>query len=120
LRANLALNPAQARNVDVIEGFVGARPPQIVLDEVASQHFVPSFLKVDVDGAELEVLHGAERLLHEHRPAVVLETHASGLEEACGILLRDAGYHVTVVSQRRVLRDHRPIPHNRWLVAERA
>jgi hypothetical protein len=119
LRTNLALNPGEAANVEVIEGFVGARPPQTRLDDVATQRFVPGFLKVDVDGAELEVLRGAEQLLREHGPAVVLETHAPDLEEACGALLAGAGYRVTVVHQRRLLRDHRPIPHNRWLVAER-
>jgi tRNA G37 N-methylase Trm5 len=119
LRANLALNPAEDTNIELIEGFVGDRDAQIRLDDIAAQRFVPGFLKVDVDGAELDVLRGAERLLHEHGPAVVLETHAEELEESCGALLASAGYRITVVHQRRVLRDHRPIPHNRWLVGER-
>jgi hypothetical protein len=120
LRANLALNPSEGVHIDVIEGFVGAGASQIRLDETAAERFVPGFLKIDVDGAELEVLRGAERLLREHRPAIVLETHALDLEAACGALLTDAGYRATVVHQRRVLPDHRPIPHNRWLVAEPA
>lgn len=34
-----------------------------------------SFIKIDVEGAELDVLHGAQRVLSEHRPAVLMEAN---------------------------------------------
>jgi hypothetical protein len=34
---------------------------------------VPALIKIDVEGAEEQVLRGAERTLAEHRPLVVLE-----------------------------------------------
>ncbi|MEA2332380.1 MAG: hypothetical protein QOH58_2518 [Thermoleophilaceae bacterium] len=35
----------------------------------------PTLVKIDVEGAELFVLQGMQRTLHEHRPAVLLELH---------------------------------------------
>jgi len=65
------------------------------LDDLAADTFVPDFVKIDIEGGELDALRGARAIL------------------------RDLGYRVDVVDQRRFLRDHRPMPHNRWIVAER-
>lgn len=43
-----------------------------VLDEVVGDR-APVIVKIDVEGAELQVLRGAERTLREHRPMVLLE-----------------------------------------------
>jgi len=37
--------------------------------------FRPGFIKLDVEGAELQVMQGAERTLREWRPSILLETH---------------------------------------------
>lgn len=44
-----------------------------VLDDALPEGFVPALVKIDVEGAEEQVLRGAERTLAEHRPVVVLE-----------------------------------------------
>lgn len=44
------------------------------------------FMKIDVEGAELDVLRGAQETLHEHHPEIVLELHT--------ILLRQRGHSV--------------------------
>ena len=116
LRRNLALNPGEAARIEVVEGAVGREPPGR-LDDAVESLFAPGFVKVDVDGAEVDVLAGASRMLETVRPALVVETHAADLERACAEILRGHRYGVRVVDQRRVLRDHRPIPHNRWLIA---
>jgi Methyltransferase FkbM domain len=74
-------------------------------------------LKIDVEGAELEVLHGAVGILHEQRPRLLVETHSPALERACGDLLLGHGYAPRVVTPRRRLAQRRPREHNRWLVA---
>jgi FkbM family methyltransferase len=52
----------------------------------------PDFLKVDVEGAELDLLRGAAATLREARPVVFLSTHGAALrEEAIGVLAA-AGY----------------------------
>ncbi len=55
---------------------------------------IPQFLKIDVEGAELLVLKGAERLLRRHHPTLVLSTHGADLDRACLQRLSDFGYDV--------------------------
>lgn len=121
---NLALNPEIASRVRQHRCYVA--------HEVAPEHNAdtldhllelgvfkpPGLLKIDVEGAELSVLHGALRLLRTHRPHVVVETHSAALEIGVADLLAGLGYRVRIVGQRRWLREGRPAAHNRWLVAE--
>lgn len=93
----------------------------LALDDVAyGEGFVPGLIKLDIDGGEVEALHGAGRILREARPHLIIETHSPELERASALLLRDAGYTPRIVHQRRVWPDHRPSAHNRWLVAQGA
>jgi FkbM family methyltransferase len=48
----------------------------VSLDEYASSHAAPDFLKCDVEGAEVEVFRGALRLLTEKRPGIICEMHS--------------------------------------------
>ena len=59
----------------------------------------PSFMKIDVEGAEHDVLTGAAKLLAEDRPTILLSAHGYLQHDRCLTLLRAAGYDV------RVLRD---------------
>jgi hypothetical protein len=77
----------------------------------------PGFLKVDIDGGEGDALRGASRLLAEVHPHVIVETHSAELERECGAILVEHGYRPTIVHQRAIWPDRRPIAHNRWLVA---
>ena len=53
------------------------------LDDSLSPDFVPTLIKIDVEGAELLVLRGARDTLRRHRPAVVFE-HGIGAAERYG------------------------------------
>ena len=124
LRRNLARNPDLARHVSVVEAYAAevVDPGQgaTTLDALVAEGAMaePGLLKIDVEGAEVSVLRGARELLARRRPHVVLETHSLGLERACGELLAEHGYRPVVVHQRRVLKEGRPNPENRWLVAQ--
>ena len=109
LRRNLALNPQLA--VEISHRFVGCS--ELRLESVPA----PAFLKVDVDGGELDVLRSAGDAIRTVG-GLIVETHSAELEQACGVLLCDHGFAVTVVHNRKVLPDYRPIAHNRWLVGE--
>lgn len=59
----------------------------------------PTFLKIDVEGAELELLRGAARLLaHEPNLLIILSTHTAELHDACCALLRAADFVIIETS----------------------
>lgn len=63
-----------------IPGGRCVRVPIVTLDRVAAKfEIAPRVIKVDVEGAELEVLRGAERLLREVRPLVACAVHPDPL-----------------------------------------
>lgn len=66
----------------------------ISLDDFASQQGggAPHLVKIDVEGAELEVLNGARRLLGEHMPKLVCEVHRPEMVETIRAFLGQLGY----------------------------
>ncbi|HWZ60796.1 MAG TPA: FkbM family methyltransferase, partial [Gemmatimonadaceae bacterium] len=51
-------------------------------------------IKIDVEGAEADVLRGASRVLREVQPIVLLSTHSTAVRQECVGLLREVGYGV--------------------------
>jgi FkbM family methyltransferase len=64
------------------------------LDSVVSDGAVPepNLIKIDVEGAEIDVLEGATEVLTRSRPALFIETHSPALTEACAQRLASLGY----------------------------
>lgn len=54
----------------------------------------PDILKIDVEGAELEVLEGSTMALSEFHPKVFLEIHGTQLHAECRAFLLAKGYEV--------------------------
>jgi hypothetical protein len=118
MRASFALNPLLAPLIHPVQATVGTHVGGLGLDDWAyNGGFVPDFIKLDIEGGELEALRSAERILSDRHPALVVEVHAEQLERDTGALLMGYGYRPLVVSQRRLWPDRRPAKHNRWLVA---
>ncbi len=118
LCANLALN--SITNVYALQQAIGAQPGSTVIpaiDYTSENDFgsfslgkyengegVPistldgfnfpacSFLKIDVEGMELDVLQGAERLLRQHRPVIYLENDRPDRADALIRHLNALGY----------------------------
>ena len=100
--------------------FVGTDSGHACLDDVPVDREKRGFIKIDVDGAELDVLQSGESLLSSDRIDLLVETHSQKLECACERLLTGFGYRVRVVKNgwyRAVIPELRPTQHNRWLWA---
>lgn len=75
-------------------------------DTVAESIGPPDLVKIDVDGAEVEVLEGLQGTLREHRPVLMLEVHLrpepyDERRAAVARILAEAGYRL------RLCREHR-------------
>lgn len=77
------------------------------------------FLKVDVEGTDLEVLQGAELLIRRDRPSILIEEHVAGDAER-GIKILQAwvpgGYNCEIVKHEIPWRENAV---QRWLLAFR-
>lgn len=123
LMANLRLNGvAGDPRLEVSASAVGqaGHGNVLALDSLLTSIERPAVVKVDVEGAELQVLEGATQLLREGGISWIIETHSAELELACSRVLERGGLQVRVVAPawwRIVVPETRPMPHNRWLVA---
>ena len=68
------------------------------IDELLLQGYAaPDIIKIDVEGAELDVLHGAIDTLKQYKPHILLATHdchLPGVKDQCVALLQQLGYTV--------------------------
>lgn len=54
----------------------------------------PNVLKIDVEGAEYDLLQGALKWITQHRPSMFLATHGNEVHNQCVMLLRGLDYQI--------------------------
>lgn len=69
---------------------------------IADRQWVPTHIKIDVEGAEVMVLKGAEQLLKSHRPLLFLSTHGDTIKQDCMAFLSELGYQFETMSGQAV------------------
>jgi precorrin-6B methylase 2 len=125
LRANLVTNKIAQNGVEVVSKFAGTSEDTsyIQLDKLEISDSLPGFIKIDVDGSELDVLQSGKMLLSQGNVETLIETHSLELEQSCMEWLSARGYTCKVIKNawwRSVIPEHRPIAHNRWFHATRS
>ena len=75
--------------------------PLTSIDEFCSRNHIapPSFIKIDIEGGEVDALKGAANTIRMFKPRIVLATHGDQLDADCNRWLGDAGYVATDVGQ---------------------
>lgn len=90
----------------------------VTIDAAVEDHFVPSFIKMDIEGAEAKALRGAESTMAQHKPSWIIEVHGLEVEQECLEILKDFAYETKVIDHsKRLLKEARGDVHNRWIVA---
>ncbi len=116
--ANLRLNGLDGGRSVWVGQLIGEGGTR--LDDLADGQGRPLLVKIDVDGAEIDVLKSGSRLFEEPDVAVILEVHSPRLENEALDLLKFHGFDCTIVPNawwRLFLPERRPLELNRWVVA---
>jgi FkbM family methyltransferase len=64
----------------------------IALDDFAKRHLSPTLIKVDVEGAEIDVLRGSEEIFAQTRPVLICEVHHGKAAQEVTQWLSEKGY----------------------------
>lgn len=82
----------------------------------------PVLLKLDVEGAEKEILEILQDLLRQKSFLILVEVHSAAIRHETEARVRACGYRVTSVPRgwwRRLLPERRILDFNQWFVAEK-
>lgn len=118
---HFSLNGIPNTDVTWLAAYCGGRGTR--LDDVLAEREAPVFIKIDIEGAELDALESGQETLSKKECFLLVETHSDDMEDRCSALLERIGYAVRIIPQagyRRYVPERRPLAHNQWLVASRA
>ncbi|MGQ0503472.1 MAG: FkbM family methyltransferase [Panacagrimonas sp.] len=88
----------------MVESSAGVMRVVSIDDQVLNQGLPPPrFIKMDVEGAELMALQGAEKTLRAHRPDLFVSVHSALLRQQCSDFLTRLGYAIQPTKKRNEL-----------------
>jgi hypothetical protein len=124
LRANMRLNATVLKApIDIVQKFVSTavHTDTIALDCLGVDRTCPGLVKIDVDGAEMDVLRSGPALLKSGAATLLIETHSKVLESECLAFLTAHNYRCRIIRNgwwRIVVPEQRVGDQNRWLWAQ--
>jgi FkbM family methyltransferase len=104
IAAAVAASPGRARFTAAVDRSQARLDPSgeievdvVAIDELvaSNQLALPQIVKIDVEGAEFDVLQGMIETLRTAAPIIFLATHGSDVHARCLALLYELGYAVT-------------------------
>jgi FkbM family methyltransferase len=81
----------------------GTPTQSVALDDLIGRTPPPDAIKCDVEGAEVEVFRGAEKLLREHEPWIICELHSASNDFALRHFLGRFGYRFESLDANHML-----------------
>jgi len=114
---NFAPNKRFSLIQDPIGTGAGAMPASSLVNNLPG----PVFIKMEVDGAEIDVLLSCEDSKRLRELYWLVETHSPALEDQCSQWFCKHGYRTKVIANawwRLILPELRPLEQNRWLLAQ--
>lgn len=96
----MTVDRGRTQNQVIEAGAAALLVSSLALDAAALP--VPDLIKMDVEGAESEVLGGAARILREARPVVFVALHTDEQRAKCVEILGAAGYSIHLLDGRRI------------------
>lgn len=84
-------------------GTGGVATPCVSLDDFVRDAPAPDGIKCDVEGAELEALRGAQKLLQKRHPWIVCETHSHENHNGVREFLSRVGYRIETLDDTHLL-----------------
>jgi FkbM family methyltransferase len=82
------------------------RVEAVTVDEYVGKSAAPDFIKCDVEGAEVEVLRGAEKLLKQRRPLILCEMHGAENRQTLLKVFAGLGYSCEPRGKDHILARH--------------
>jgi hypothetical protein len=123
MHRNMELNGLnESQRINILKKRIGTGhgPEFVAMDLLDIDERKRGFIKIDVDGYEMDVLASGEHLFSNGYPTLLLETHSAEFERGSLKWLGEKGYHCTIIKNawwRIAIPEYRFIPHNRWLWA---
>lgn len=82
--------------------------PTVSIDDLISKKIIlpPNYIKIDVEGAELNVLNGAKKTLSEFKPKIFLATHDDfkpNIHSNCVEFLKSCDYKIVPIGSNNLL-----------------
>jgi FkbM family methyltransferase len=80
--------------------------PAVALDDFVKEHHLPTLIKIDVEGAEAQVLRGSEEVFARTKPVVICEVHHSEAAEDVGEWFLKRNYSIEWLEDSRSFPRH--------------